>query len=373
MSHPDLGCWLALRRAGLGSTNFSLLLARFGDIRAAWDAPSAEIAAAGLDKQFVRAVEKARSTIDTDAELAALEKHGIRALTWLDADYPALLREIPQSPPVLFLRGAAGPEFPQPVAVVGTRGVTPYGRMVTELFCSAMATAGVAIISGLARGVDAIAHRVALENDSPTVAVLAGGLDKVFPLENEGLAKRIQVTGCLVSEYPPGIPARPDYFPRRNRILSGLSRAVLIVEAGEGSGALHTANWAFEQQRDVYAVPGPITSRQSLGTNQLIRENTAKLVATPEQLLEELNLLGAGGQYRLVREQRETSAPSASPPPEATPDEAAILVHLDSNTLHVDELARASSLPVAAVSATLQMMELKGLVRQEGPLRYRKA
>lgn len=137
-------------------------------------------------------------------------------------------------------------------------------------------------------------HRVALEKGAPTVAVLAGGIDQVYPRENAGLADRILEHGCLVSEYPVGIPARPDYFPRRNRILSGLAKATLVVEAGDGSGALHTANWAFEQDRDVFAVPGSVFSRQSEGTNQLIRENTAKLVATPTQLLEELNM--AGGQ-----------------------------------------------------------------------------
>jgi DNA processing protein len=357
--------WLALRRAGLGSTNFALLLKRFGSIGAAWDAPPDEAATAGLEAQFLRAFEKARATFDPDGEANGLERHGAHATTWLDADYPARLRDIPQSPPVLFVRGAGRPDYERAVAVVGTRHVTPYGRQVAEAFCEALVGAGVAIVSGLARGVDAIAHRVAVEANSPTVAVLAGGIDQVYPRENTGLAERIQANGCLVSEYPPGIPARPDYFPRRNRILSGLAQATLVVEAGEGSGALHTANWAFEQGREVYAVPGSIFSRQSQGTNQLIRENTARLVATPEQLCEELNLLSAGAQLPLTL----PSAP-AGRRPTPTEDEGRILHWLQEGGRHVDEVARASGLPVAMVSSTLQVLELKGLVRQERPLVY---
>lgn len=368
--HPDLAYWLALRRAGLGSTNFSLLLARLGDIATAWHASTDQIAAAGLEPQYVRAFEKARASFDADRELSALERGGIQAITWLDEAFPAALRDIPQSPPVLFVRGAAGPEFPRAVAVVGTRHVSPYGRQAAEAFTHALAQAGVAIVSGLARGVDAIAHRVALEDGAPTVAVLAGGVDQVYPRENAGLAERIMETGCLVSEYPVGIPARPDYFPRRNRILSGLARAVLVVEAGEGSGALHTANWAFEQGRDVFAVPGSVFSRQSQGTNQLIRESTAKLVARPEQLLEELNLLGAGGQFALQGAMAPPPAERVRVASGATPEEGRLLHWLADGPLHVDEVARRSGMPVALVSSTLQLLELTGRVRQAGPMTY---
>ncbi len=365
--HPELPYWLALRRAGLGSTNFALLLARFSNISTAWDAPLDEIGRAGLDAKFVRAVERARSTFAAEAELAALRKYDARAVTWLDSEFPESLREIPQSPPVVFVRGTSGPQFEQSVAVVGTRQVTPYGRQAAEHFCTTLARNGVAIISGLARGVDAIAHRVALENGAPTVAVLAGGIDQIFPRENEGLANRILEHGCLVSEYPVGIPARPDYFPRRNRILSGLAKATLVVEAGEGSGALHTANWAFEQGRDVFAIPGSIFSRQSRATNQLIRENTAKLVATPEQVCEELNLLSAGGQHTFPQP---LASRSPAPRPPTTPDEGKVLHWLQETPAHVDEIARESGLPVAEVSSTLQVLELKGLVRQSAPMTY---
>jgi DNA processing protein len=379
--HEELPLWLALRRAGLGSTNFALLLARFGTIEDAWRAPVEALAGAGLDPQYLRAVAKAKATFDGERELALMDKHGARALTWLDAEYPRSLRDIPQSPPVIFVRGAPGPEFEQAVAVVGTRHVTPYGRQATEHFCAVLAQAGVAIISGLARGVDAIAHRVALENGAPTVGVLAGGIDQVYPRENAGLAERIVENGCLVSEYPVGIPARRDYFPRRNRILSGLAKAALLVEAGEGSGALHTANWAFEQGRDVFAIPGSIFSRQSYGTNQLIRENTAKLVATPEQLCEELNLAAANvaplpmssvAAQPVLFEGRLASSPAAPAKlaPAPRKDDHPLLKWLGEGPLHIDEIARRAGLPIAQVSSALQILELEGRVQSAGPMTY---
>jgi DNA processing protein len=378
-THDELPYWLALRRAGLGSTNFSLLLARFRSISAAWAADPNALAASGMDAQYVRAMLKARASFDGERELRLLEQHQARAITWLDADFPASLKDIPQSPPVLFIHGAAGPEFEQAVAVVGTRRVTPYGRQACETFCSALAAAGVAIISGLARGVDAIAHRVAIESGAPTVAVLAGGIDQVYPRENAGLAAQIIRAGCLVSEYPVGIPARRDYFPRRNRILSGLARATLVVEAGEGSGALHTANWAFEQGRDVFAIPGSIFSRQSSATNQLIRENTARLVATPDQLCEELNLLATARPSRVTPAAASQSArqpalaEAAVPATPASPIEAAILAGIDAGPAHVDDIVRATDLPISEVSSTLQLLELQGRVRLAGPMTYTRA
>ncbi len=365
---PGLAYWLALRRAGLGSSNFALLLKHFGSIETAWEAPSEEVRRAGLEPQYVRALVKARGSFDGARELEWVAKHEVRVYTWQDEDYPAMLREIPQSPPVLFARGSRGPEFERAVAIVGTRRVTPYGRQATETFAEALVAAGVAIVSGLARGVDAIAHRVAVEANVPTVAVLAGGIDQIYPRENAGLADRIMACGSLVSEYPAGIPARPDYFPRRNRILSGLAQATLVVEAGEGSGALHTANWAFEQGRDVFAVPGSVFSRQSRGTNELIRGTVARLVVTPEQLLEELNVSRSGGRQLLLGERE--APKSAGPRPPATADEGRVLHWIQEGPAHADDIARASGLPIAMIAATLQMLELKGLVRQERPMVY---
>lgn len=410
--------WIALRRAGLGSESFGSLIRHFGGIAEAWDAPDGEARRAGLRTQYVRAFERARRTFDPEGETAALAEHGVRVITWEDAEYPDLLKEIPSSPPVLFARGSAGPRFAQALAVVGTRDATPYGREACEQLCGAAARAGVAIVSGLARGIDAIAHRAALEAGAPTVAVLGGGIDAIYPRENAGLAERIMANGCLLSEYPVGSKARPDHFPRRNRIISGLAQATLVVEAGKTSGALITADHALEQNREVLAVPGDIFAPRSAGVNRRIRESGAKLVGSAEDLLEELNLLSVGAQPPLAEPPpplavvpqavAEVPAPAAAPPAPDAPapvaptasapvapaapapvapvepaaaaepaladdNEGRVLRCLEHGPLHVDEVARLAELPIQAVTGALLTLELRGLVRQQEPMTYRRA
>ncbi len=368
--------WIALRRLGLGSESFRNLIAHFGSVAAAWEAPSGASKAAGLRAPYQRAFERARREFAPDQELEALARDDIRTLTWEDETYPALLREIPQSPPVLFVRGSEGPEFEQALAVVGTRRVTAYGREVCEQFCGPVARAGVAIVSGLARGIDAIAHRVAVEVGTPTVAVLAGGIDSIYPRENAGLAERIMAYGCVLSEYPPGAKTRPDYSPRRNRIISGLARATLVIEAGETSGSLHTANHALEQNREVLTTPGSVFSKQSLGTNRLIRESAAKLVGSAEELCEELNLLSLGTQLSLGAPRTRTAAqPGAGadgsrPQVEASAEERRVLQLLEDGPRHADEMARLAEMPIAVVTGALLTLELRGLVRQQEPMTY---
>ncbi len=362
--------WVALRRAGLGSESFRSLIAYYGSIAEAWEAPSGTVREAGLRTQYVRGFERARRDFAPEEELEALERHGVRTLTWEDEAYPSLLQEIPQSPPVLFIRGEAGPQFEQALAVVGTRRVTAYGREVCEQFCGAVARAGVAIVSGLARGIDAIAHRVAVDSGTPTVAVLAGGIDGIYPRENEGLAERVMAHGCVLSEYPPGVKTRSDYFPRRNRIISGLARATLVIEAGVTSGALHTAHHALEQNREVFATPGSVFSQQSAGTNRLIRESGAKLVGSAEELCEELNLLSIGTQLSLGEAASAPPGPAAEAAVETSTEEGRVLHWLEEGPLHVDEVARRAEMPIETVTGALLTLELRGLVRQQGPLTY---
>lgn len=394
--------WIALRRAGLGSESFRNLIAHFGGIAEAWDAPDGEARRAGLRTQYVRAFERARRTFDPQREMEALAEHGVRVITWADEAYPDLLEEIPSSPPVLFARGSAEPRFAQALAVVGTRDATPYGRDACEQLCGAAARAGVAIVSGLARGIDAIAHRAALDAGAPTAAVLGGGIDAIYPRENLGLAERIMANGCLLSEYPVGVKARPDHFPRRNRIISGLAQATLVVEAGRSSGALLTADHALEQNREVLAVPGGIFAKSSEGVNRRIRESGAKLVGSVEDLLEELNLLSVGAQPSLPS-LPETPSPAPSAPPASAPreavarpreaapeapvapaaetpepappdgDEGRVLRCLERGPLHVDEVARMAELPIHVVTRALLTLELGGLVRQQEPMTYRRA
>jgi len=243
------------------------------------------------------------------------------------------------------------------VAVVGTRRASAYGREVTRRLVSDLARSGITIVSGLARGIDGVAHRTALEAGGRTIAVLGCGVDLVYPPEHLDLARRIVEHGALVSEYPLGTPPEAGNFPPRNRIISGLSLGVLITEAGRGSGAIITADYAAEQGRDIFAVPGSILSATSGGTNRLIQDG-AKVVLETADILRELNLT-------MVAEQ--SQARQLLP---TTEIEALILACLSAEPTHVDEVGQASGLPIAQVTSTLALMELKGLVRQAGGMKY---
>jgi DNA processing protein len=286
-----------------------------------------------------------------------LERLGIKALTYNDAEYPARLKEIYDYPPVIFVNGSFTLADEWCLAVVGTRRPTIYGRQVTEEMVTALARNKITIVSGLARGIDTIAHQSALSGGGRTIAVMAGGLDAIYPAENSGLAKNILKNGVLVSEYNPGVSPRPENFPRRNRILSGFSLGVLVIEAPESSGALITARQALEQNREVFAIPGSILSPNSRGTNLLIQEG-AKLVTDYTDILEELNLTAAAEQLEMKELLPENEI------------ESVLLKSLSAESVHIDEVCRACGLPVATVSSTLAMMELKGIVKQTGSINY---
>ena len=213
----------------------------------------------------------------------------IKILTWEDADYPDKLMNIDQPPPVIYIRGSIKPEDRWAVAIVGTRRVTSYGRQVTEQVSTYLARNGLTVVSGLARGVDGVAHQTTLANNGRTIAVLGSGIDQIYPPEHRQLAEKIIENGAVISDYHPGTPPDAGNFPPRNRIISGLSLATVVVEAGETSGALITATFAAEQGREVFAVPGPIYAPQSKGTNRLIREGAQPLL-DPVDIMESLNL-----------------------------------------------------------------------------------
>jgi DNA processing protein len=258
------------------------------------------------------------------------------------------------------MQGEIRPADDWAIAVVGTRRASVYGRQATERIVSDIARSGVTVISGLARGIDTYAHRAALAAGGRTIAVLGSGLDRVYPEENRALAEHIAQNGAVISEYPLGTPPDGTNFPRRNRIVSGLSRGVLVVEADLKSGAMITATQAGEQGRDVFAVPGSIFNPLSAGPHQLIREG-AKIVTDAADILEELHLTA-------VVEQRATR--EALP---ADPTEAALLTLLSDEPTHVDDLTRSAKMPSATVTATLTILELKGLARQLGSMQYVRA
>ncbi|HEX8731252.1 MAG TPA: DNA-processing protein DprA, partial [Ktedonobacterales bacterium] len=252
---PDLPWWLALNRVkGIGPARFTLLLDAFGSARAAWEAAPAEWRRAGLDERTASAFERQRRGINPEGELARLAALRVAALRVVDPGYPRLLREIPAPPPLLYVRGRLLPADDLAVGVVGTRKVSAYGRHVTERLAGDLAARGVTIVSGLARGVDTHAHLAALEAGGRTIAVLGCGPDLVYPPDNARLAARIVEQGAVVTEFPPGTQPDAGNFPARNRIISGLSLAVLVTEAPEASGALITARFAAEQGRDIFAV-----------------------------------------------------------------------------------------------------------------------
>jgi DNA processing protein len=281
--------------------------------------------------------------------------------TWDDPEYPARLKEVDDKPPVLYVRGELTPDDEVSVAVVGTRKATPYGRQAAEHFASDLASNGVTVVSGLARGIDAVAHRAAMAAGGRTIAVLACGLDIVYPPEHARLAREITEHGALVSDYPLGMQPRSEFFPRRNRILSAVSLGVLVVEGSETSGALLTARYALDQNREVFAVPGSIYSPGHRGANRLIRDGEAKLVSSTEDILEELNLKTVTQQIEL----REVTP--------ADPTEAKLLNVLTNQPSHIDDVQRASGLPIASVSSALAVLELKGMVRQVGPMSFVRA
>jgi len=346
----------------LGPAGFRRLESAFGSLAEAWRAPLSRLRSAGLGARALSALEALRPRIDPAREEALAERLGLQVLTWRDPDYPARLREIPDPPPVLYLKGNLRPEDARAVAVVGTRRPTPYGRQATAHLVEGLARAGVTVVSGLALGIDGVAHRTALEAGGRTLAVLACGLDRVYPPEHRDLAEAVARSGALLSEFPPGTRPEAHNFPRRNRLLSGLALGVLVVEAPEASGALITVRWALDQGREVMAVPGPIFSPASRGALRLLQEG-ARLVMEVEDILEEVGLA--------------PGAPVQAPLPglDAPEDEAerALLEALASGPLHIDDLVRQTNLPVAQVTATLTLLEVRGRVRSLGGMHFARA
>ena len=342
---------------GIGSVRLKLLLDHFGSIEAAWNASAQALYETGLGSKIVENLLQVRADVSLDQVWARIETNGITVLTWEDDSYPKRLSEIDQPPPVLFIRGSLLPEDDWAIAIVGTRRITAYGRQVTEEISSFLARNGLTVISGLARGVDAVAHKAALDAGGRTLAILGCGVDRIYPPENRKLAETIIKNGALISDYAMGTPPDSMNFPPRNRIISGFAQAVIVVEAGNRSGALITASFAADQGREVFAVPGNINAPQSIGTNRLIQQGAHPLV-NPEEVLEILNL-------NMVSQQR--AARSALP---ADQTEAHLLQIIGQEPLHIDDICNHASMPIETVTAALVLMELKGMIRQVGGMHY---
>jgi len=350
--------WIAFSLVrGIGPAKVRRLLDYFGDLTRAWSATPAELREAELDRRSLDNLLTARDRIDLELVLKRIERLGVQVFTWESPDYPRNLLNIPQPPPVLYVLGTLLPNDEWAVAMVGTRRASPYGREVARDLACGLAASGVTVVSGLALGIDTVSHRATLDAGGRTIAVLGSGLDHIYPAANQKLAEEIARSGAVISDYPLG--TRPDSanFPPRNRIISGLSKGVVIVEAPEGSGALITAEFAAEQGRDVFAVPGSILQSSCRGTNQLIKDGVRPVLGVSD-ILEELNLT-------LVTERKE--ARTLLPADET---EQKLLTLLSAEPTHVDELGAQSHLPIAQITGTLALMELKGLVRQVGGMNY---
>jgi len=342
---------------GVGAVRMRVLLDSFGSAEKAWNASQESLEISGLPTKIVQSIINTRNSDKLDRVWDYLIKNDIEVIMWADKSYPRRLVEIEQPPPVLYIRGNLIDADQWAVAVVGTRRVTPYGSQVAEEIAGSLASNGITIVSGLARGTDAIAHQAALNKGGRTLAILGNGVDRIYPPEHRKLAERIITQGALISDYPPGTAPESSNFPPRNRIISGLSQAVIVVEAGEKSGALITAAFAIEQGREVFAVPGNIHAVRSKGTNLLIREG-AHILLDSQDVLETLNFAQIS-QQRVAR----ATLPSNS-------TEAHLYEILGHEPLHIDEIRAKSDLPIEQVTATLTFMELKGMIRQVGSMNY---
>ena len=354
MPPEELRGWLRLIRSpGLGARNLVALIERFGSAAAALEAgrrgwASAGVAAAAWDLQ-----EGVDATLlESDAAWCAGERRGL--LPFNDPRYPQRLREIASSPPALFYRGDLELLGVPQLAVVGSRNATPQGLETAEGFAAELARRGLAITSGLALGVDGAAHRGALSADGLTVAVCATGLDRVYPARHKALAEEIDRRGLLISEFAPGTAPRPEHFPRRNRLISGLALGVLVVEAARESGSLITARLAAEQGREVFAIPGSIHNVMSRGCHQLIRQG-AKLVETVDDILEEIG--DEVGNW--LRRSTLSAKPEAGA---AAHEHQSLLDALGDQPRSMDALVEATGMSVDRLSAALLQLELEGRI-----------
>jgi DNA processing protein len=342
---------------GIGPARLKSLIEHFGSVDAAWKATPNELQQTNLGAKLIEAMQKTRSSDLLNQTWDYLKQKKIGVLTWQEPGYPRYLLQIDLPPPVLYVRGQLRDEDDWAVAVVGTRRMTKYGRQAAQDMAGMLARNGITVVSGLARGIDSVAHRYSLESNGRTIAVLGCGIDRVYPPENRDLAKQISSQGAVITDYAPGTKPEASNFPARNRIISGLVRAVVVVEAGSRSGALITSSFAAEQGREVLAVPGSIFAPSSKGTNRLIQQGAHPLL-DPQDILELLNL-------EMIHEHR--SARSALP---ADATEAQLYKILGGEALHVDEIRAQTELPIEKVTATLTLMELKGIIRQVGAMHY---
>lgn len=356
----DKSFWLAFSHVpGVGFVRISRLLDAFGNLERAWNADRAGLRQAGIGPKTIEAILRTRSTLDLERAKGTLQKQGIRLITYLSPDYPEPLKQIQGPPACLFIKGDLLPEDRMSVAVVGTRTPSGYGIGVTERVVAEIAAQGVTIISGLARGVDGIAHRAALEASGRTIAILGSGIDEIYPWEHRRLASSIIERGALLSEYPPGTAPEGHHFPARNRIIAGLALGVIVVEAAERSGALITANFAGEQGKEVFAVPGDVTRKTAGGTNRLIQDGAHPLLSASEAM----EILSIDTLYLEKDSSQELPEDDV---------QRAIYTALKDEPVHIDFLYQQTGFSIQEIQVALSMLELGGSIKHLGGMHYQR-
>lgn len=344
---------------GLGSRKYQQIIDRFGDPESLWKLPDEEMKKLTfIPKSIINQLIDRKIKAEVDEHLERIYKNNIKVLTINDDLYPAYLKKIYNPPIVIYLKGTLI-ENEKAIAVVGSRVATPYGLKMAETISYELSKCGITVISGMARGVDSKAHIGALNSGGRTIAVLGCGLDTAYPPENDKLMKRIEETGAVISEYVPGVMPFPQNFPARNRIISGISMGVVVIEANEKSGSLITADFALEQGREVFAVPGNVNSLYSKGTNKLIRDG-AKIVTCIDDILEEVNVFRNTSMSSF--DQKVSQLDSIFRYLDA--DEKIIAECLYNEEMHINTLAKKSGMEIKNINAILVMLELKGVVDQ---------
>lgn len=343
---------------GLGPIRLRAILDYFKDPKLAWQADSYQVRRLGIPQNVVELFLETRKKLEPESYAKSIKDSGIKWITIFDENYPKLLSQIYDPPIVLYYKGEVKDWDEPAIAIVGTRKITGYGRVVTEQFTKELVSAGLTIVSGLALGVDAQAHAVAIRENGQTWAILGSGVNQIYPAQNRQLAQNIILGhGAIISEFPPDYPSLPGNFPSRNRIIAGLAKAVVVTEAASDSGSLITAKLAVESGREVFAVPGPITSALSKGPIDLIKQG-ARAVFDPQEILDELGINKVQSSKFKVQSL------------ELSEDEKKVLDCLENETRHIDEIGRILNFPTSRISALLLKMEIIGLVQNLGSGNY---
>lgn len=350
--------WIALNLVrGIGKILFTRLLQHFGTASNVLKASSQElIKVRGIGDKIAKEIISLKDGKLIEEELRLIKENNVEVLTLDSPEYPSALKTIYNPPPVLYIKGSLK-DFETGIAIVGSRNPTYYGKAITEKLTAELVAKGFAIVSGMARGIDTVAHSTAIEKNGKTFAVLGSGLKVIYPQENSRLAERISKSGAVISEFPMKMPPHRENFPVRNRIISGLSLGTLVIEASEKSGALITAKQALEQGREVFAIPGNVNSRNSKGTNSLIKEG-AKLVEDVEDIIGELRVSPAAKANIIEQVDKKVHLSLSK-------EEMAIYSLINDDPVHIDVIAKESNLPVNKVSAILLNLEMNGVIKQE--------